>query len=360
MQAQHEPALQHTPGRSVARLDGARNMRHRVTPRRVATPRRGSRATPRCGGSPRKLFSLPTPPGRRCEAQDRSVGFENPDTIHGESFEEEVTLWLEVVSGSERGDVSFAEWLRDGHVLCAVADEICPGICGGWRDYNSDKIAAFVSACRMLGIPKRSLIQARDLHDGGDVHRLQLCIFALAGAARRAAPCFHGPYLEPTIQPRDSVEECWVVVCDHVVNVHASNSEDSWVLITYKQGKRLHGCLIDENWLELADGGGFVRIRCDGEEMLRQHAMVTVTLGKRYGMSPGIKWVTSPIGMQILSVDDGLVDVSNMSNPDRRIDVGDFIVSVNGVNGKDAIRNQWATRHVFAVQVLKPSASLRN
>ena len=38
------------------------------------------------------------------------------------------TAWIETVTGAERGDQTFHTWLRDGCVLCALANEIRPGI----------------------------------------------------------------------------------------------------------------------------------------------------------------------------------------------------------------------------------------
>merc|ERR1712135_98421 len=39
----------------------------------------------------------------------------------------EVVDWIQTVSGSSIGDASFAEWLHDGKVLCALINAIKPG-----------------------------------------------------------------------------------------------------------------------------------------------------------------------------------------------------------------------------------------
>merc|ERR1711924_23482 len=49
-------------------------------------------------------------------------------TIHASTMEQEVTLWLEEVTGCEKkGKRSFAEWLRDGQVLCQAVNAVQPG-----------------------------------------------------------------------------------------------------------------------------------------------------------------------------------------------------------------------------------------
>lgn len=281
-------------------------------------------------------------------------------TIRGKSLEDEVTLWLEIVSGKQRGDAGFVEWLCNGRVLCAAANGVWPGICGNSKGKSADRIASFLGACRALSVPQRLLLCAEDLLDGGDVQRLQLCVVALASVARRSAPRFRGPFLGPMVQSGSLVEECWVVVFDGVVNCRAKRDMESWVLAEYPHGTRLHGRRRRGDWLELALRGGFVMIRCNGVEVMRQQALVTITLGKRPGMLPGVKWTTTPVGMQIQTVGEGLVDVWNATNPDQSIDVGDHIIDVNGVSDKDAILSEWATKHIFALTVLKPAIALRN
>lgn len=43
------------------------------------------------------------------------------------SAQEEVILWVEAISGDLKGDETFGKWLKDGRVLCKVANIIKPG-----------------------------------------------------------------------------------------------------------------------------------------------------------------------------------------------------------------------------------------
>lgn len=371
VQTEHSSLSHPSPHVSAGR-GTPRSILKRTTPRgQVGAP------SPRCRATPRGQWPtlLNQPYGDRSksradvsEVDERGAAFSHrlaksvaeAVTIRGASLEDEVTLWLEIISGEQRNDGGFAEWLRNGRVLCASANGVWPGICGKRKGKGTDKIATFLGACLALGVPKRSLLRAEDLLDSGDVQRLQLCVVALAGVARRSVPQFRGPYLGPVVQSGSLVEECWVVVFDGVVNNRAKRTRESWVLAEIPHGTRLRGRRRRDDWLELSDRGGFVMIRCDGVEVMRQQALVTITLGKRPGMLPGIKWTTTPIGMQVETAGDGLVDVWNTANPDQSIDVGDHIIDVNGVSDRDAIRTEWLTKHVFAVRVLKPAIALRN
>lgn len=122
------------------------------------------------------------------------------ETITGANLEEEVTLWIQAVSGDSRGDETFGKWLKDGWVLCSVANKIQPGII---PNVNSSKmpfkqmenVTAFIQACRKLGVLEKDVFSTVDLFEAKNLASVQRCIFNLGAAVRRTAPDFQGPFL---------------------------------------------------------------------------------------------------------------------------------------------------------------------
>ena len=111
-----------------------------------------------------------------------------------------MTLWVEAISGETRGDETFGKWLKDGRVLCSVANKIQPGIIA---NVNSSKmpfkqmenVTAFIQACRKLGVLEKDVFSTVDLFEAKNLTSVQRCIFNLGSAVRRTAPEFQGPFL---------------------------------------------------------------------------------------------------------------------------------------------------------------------
>lgn len=280
------------------------------------------------------------------------------------SIEAEVTLFLEVITGNERGICSLVEWLRDGHVLRDAAAVVQPGVCGlAQSELDEENIDVFLRACRALGISEASLFRPSDLQRGRHLRRIQLCIYAFAQAAQTATPTDNGadlvpsPREEPQCAPSSvmnaaDASQRWLVVFDGFARVRSGMRRDSQVIGEREQGAVVCGRGRGE-WLELLDQTGFMLIACDGEEVLRQQTLITVTLQKRAGVLPGITWVVTPLGLEIRSIDpDGLVGLWNEENPHQTLEVYDQILEVNGVSDRRGIHFEWTQRAVFVLNVL--------
>jgi len=148
-----------------------------------------------------------TPSGRDAEPQvtisqvdaPASPSPPSPRSASGDSLESEATAWLEVVSG-EKKQGSFAEWLKDGQVLCKVVNNIQPGMITKVHTQSvafkqMENIAAFTSACRKLGVLEKDVFSTVDLYEAKNLKAVCLCIHNLGSAIRNSAPAFHGPYL---------------------------------------------------------------------------------------------------------------------------------------------------------------------
>lgn len=122
------------------------------------------------------------------------------ETITGKSVEEEVCLWIEVLSQERRQEVSFSDWLRDGQVLCKAANAIQPGIV---KNINLSKmpfkqmenITNFIKACRQLGVLEKDLFSTVDLYESKNLKAVVRCIHNLGNAVRGSKPDFPGPHL---------------------------------------------------------------------------------------------------------------------------------------------------------------------
>jgi len=133
--------------------------------------------------------------------------------------EKDVTTWVEVVTGSSRGDLSFHDWLMDGTVLCSLANKIQPGIIEKVHPSTAmmfkkmENITNFIRASRTLGVLEKDVFNTVDLYEAKNLASVQTCIFNL-GAASRTAPSFSGPYLgvaQVGIRAKDTKRESRLV-----------------------------------------------------------------------------------------------------------------------------------------------------
>merc|ERR1712187_702330 len=121
-------------------------------------------------------------------------------TISGGGFDREVVTWLECVSGEKLGDRPLGEWLRDGQVLCRVANVIQPGIVPRINTSTMpfkqmENVSAFIKACRSLGVLEKDVFSTIDLYEEKDLEVVKRCIYNLGSVVRKTVPSFNGPYL---------------------------------------------------------------------------------------------------------------------------------------------------------------------
>lgn len=141
--------------------------------------------------------------GKVAPAAKAAAGPTNPnrgETITGANLEEEVTRWVEAVSGESKGDATFGAWLKDGQVLCKVANTIQPGIIPAINTSRMpfkqmENVTAFIKACRTLGVLEKDVFSTVDLFEAKNLTSVQRCIFNLGSMVRRTAPDFPGPFL---------------------------------------------------------------------------------------------------------------------------------------------------------------------
>lgn len=115
-------------------------------------------------------------------------------------MEDEACEWLETISGMEIGE-DFGDGLRDGIILCTVANKIHPGVIKRVETKSKmpfklmENVSAFIKACRVMGVNEFDLFETVDLFELKDLGNVVRCIFALGRAVQRNYPTFQGPTL---------------------------------------------------------------------------------------------------------------------------------------------------------------------
>jgi len=115
-------------------------------------------------------------------------------------LEKEVTEWIEAVSGEKKGDQVFGDWLKDGKVLCKLANTIKPGSTKKVNESTMpfkqmENITYFMDAARKVGVPETSLFGTPCLYEGKNLGSVINCIYLYGGIIQTNVPEFKGPHL---------------------------------------------------------------------------------------------------------------------------------------------------------------------
>jgi len=114
-------------------------------------------------------------------------------------MEAEARWWVEEMLGEKMGELSLQEELKDGVLLCRLANAISPGICvkpstARMAFKQMDNIANYLRACTDLGVPSEDLFQTVALYEGQDMGVVVTNLHSLGRVAQRR-PDFDGPVL---------------------------------------------------------------------------------------------------------------------------------------------------------------------
>lgn len=141
----------------------------------------------------KQLQTMPAP-----AAHLRTTRFSPRDRVDG--LEDEVAEWIEELTNDRRGNRSFLEWLKDGKVLCRMANVIKPGsvhrvnenCTTPWKE--RENVTAFIKATRAMGLMEKDTFSTLDLQEGKDWKVVNSSLLQL-GAAARDIPGFSGPHI---------------------------------------------------------------------------------------------------------------------------------------------------------------------
>jgi hypothetical protein len=130
--------------------------------------------------------------------------------LHAWVTDKRVRKWISDVSGTSVMGGDLHVHLRDGTILCRLANQLQPGLVAAplLKPATSkfgvlETIAGFLEAARELGVPDHDLFLSKDLYEGTAMEAVVRAIVALARTAVRRAD-YEGPKLE---MPPQSYEE---------------------------------------------------------------------------------------------------------------------------------------------------------
>lgn len=118
----------------------------------------------------------------------------------GDTLEAEAKAWVEaMLQRPIFADVTFHEGLKDGTVLCELANTIKTSICpppsmGKLPFHKMENISAYLRACTVLGVPTHELYQTVDLFEAKNLKAVAINLHAL-GRLVQQMPGFDGPTL---------------------------------------------------------------------------------------------------------------------------------------------------------------------
>lgn len=127
-------------------------------------------------------------------------------------LEKEAQTWLESLTGQKMTG-SFAEWLKDGKVLCAAMNVLKPGSVPKINDQKMafkqmENISNFITAASAYGMAITDQFQTVDLYEAKNLGLVVNGIHALGRAAQKNN--FRGPVIgakESSASKRDFTEE---------------------------------------------------------------------------------------------------------------------------------------------------------
>merc|ERR1712166_505632 len=112
---------------------------------------------------------------------------------YDQGVEKRVTDWIGTILGESKGDTPAADWLRDGQILCRLANTIRPGSVkkinkGAMVFKQRENITYFQSFARDIGVPEISMFSTDDLFDKKNMGSVIQCIYILGGVVQVVCP----------------------------------------------------------------------------------------------------------------------------------------------------------------------------
>ena len=115
--------------------------------------------------------------------------------------EAEVLAWIEAVIGEKLPPGNYEDILKDGVVLCKLANKLAPGSvkkiqAKGTNFQLMENVQRFQAAIKQYGVPQEEIFQTADLFERRNIPQVTLCLYAL-GRITQKHPEYNGPSLGP-------------------------------------------------------------------------------------------------------------------------------------------------------------------
>eukprot|EP00026_Physarum_polycephalum_P010448 Phypoly_transcript_10612.p1 GENE.Phypoly_transcript_10612~~Phypoly_transcript_10612.p1 ORF type:complete len:126 (+),score=17.90 Phypoly_transcript_10612:109-486(+) len=96
----------------------------------------------------------------------------------GAGLEAEIRAWVEGITGEQFPDKSFGKSLKNGIILCNLANKIRPGVCAKPQKsaapfVQMENIGSYLAACRKFGLPTEDLFMTVDLFEEKNIGQVE-------------------------------------------------------------------------------------------------------------------------------------------------------------------------------------------
>merc|ERR1712048_740926 len=145
----------------------------------------------------------PSPDGADAAGLDADLAKKKAEKLAALApLDDDLCKWISAITGESKGSQTTQQWLKNGQVLCKLANKVKPGAV---KDINTmatafkerENITYFQTAMRQLGVPESSLFGTDDLYDEKDMGTFLLSISAYAGVVQTSG--YSGPSLGPAM-----------------------------------------------------------------------------------------------------------------------------------------------------------------
>lgn len=134
--------------------------------------------------------------GLDADLKDKMAKKFNPE------IERVVIEWIGAVVGTPKGDVTSAEWLKSGEVLCELANKIVPGTIaekdiahGRLAFAQMENLSKFLQFMRKVGMPENACFSTTDLYEEKNLGIVYQALYTFGGVVQTKVPDFRGPKL---------------------------------------------------------------------------------------------------------------------------------------------------------------------
>jgi len=121
--------------------------------------------------------------------------------------EQEVINWIFAVLGEKVPAGEYEDILRDGVVLCKLANKLTPGAIKKIQEKGTnfqlmENVQRFQAAIKKYGVPENEIFQTADLFERRNIPQVTMCLYAL-GRLTQLHPEYTGPSLGPKMAEKN-------------------------------------------------------------------------------------------------------------------------------------------------------------
>jgi len=121
--------------------------------------------------------------------------------------EAEVLQWVFDVLGEKVPPGQYEDILRDGQVLCRLANKLTPGSVKKIQERGTnfqlmENVQRFQAAIKKYGVPEEEIFQTADLFERRNIPQVTLCLYSL-GRITQKHPEYKGPALGPKMAEKN-------------------------------------------------------------------------------------------------------------------------------------------------------------